>query len=534
MVINYSSSSNKIDKILSENESFDRAILKVAYTGENRNGSCITKKAFEKSIATIYNKPVVCNYNRETDEFGGHDCDVVVDKDGTPKLINLTQPVGIVPESASYWWEEIEDDSGVHEYLCTDVLLWKRQEAYEKIKSGKVTKESMEISVIDGNFVGDVYQINQFEFTAFCLLGVEPCFESAALHTFSYEDSYARMLEDFKATFGVTKKCVEGGTNLDRKKELLSSFNLTLEDISMNEEEFEQISYELLKNKLESFSEDNDDPENTDGSDSVGEGDSNSGSSKDEGKEKDDDENEEDDDDDDGSKKKSKDYTLTSQIMDALWDAIGEPTYTDECGTWRQYAFVDCDLELNEVYVVDRADDYKLYGFKFAIAGDVITIDWETKKRKKYVITDFDEGDVNEGFALKNFVNSIADDVHQAQKEMYEKKLEKLTTENEELSKFKKETLKCQREEGLNAIWEEFSELEANEDFCSLKENCDDMSVDAIRERCFAIAGKIAKATATFSKAKEVSKKQKIPKLKQDKDEPYGGLFIKYGLGQDE
>ena len=77
----------------------------------------------------------------------------------------------------------------MHEYLCTDVLLWKRQEAYKKIKEDGITDESMEISVKEGKMVDGVYVIERFEFTAFCLLGTaEPCYESASLEVFSCGD----------------------------------------------------------------------------------------------------------------------------------------------------------------------------------------------------------------------------------------------------------------------------------------------------------------------------------------------------------
>lgn len=47
----------------------------------------------------MYNKPVVANYIREDDAIGGHDA-AIVRKDGSPKMVNVTQPVGVVPESA--------------------------------------------------------------------------------------------------------------------------------------------------------------------------------------------------------------------------------------------------------------------------------------------------------------------------------------------------------------------------------------------------------------------------------------------------
>lgn len=141
--------SSSVERLREVNSSFDSGVLKVAYAGKNRNGSSISKEAFERSIHTIYNCPIVCNYNREEDMIGSHDMEAV-SKNGEMQLVNLTQPVGVIPESANYWWENCEDPAGTHEYLCIDALIWKRQEAYQKIKDNVVTDESMEIKVLDG------------------------------------------------------------------------------------------------------------------------------------------------------------------------------------------------------------------------------------------------------------------------------------------------------------------------------------------------------------------------------------------------
>ena len=184
MKITYSSS---VEKLCEVNSSFDAGVLKVAYVGKNRNGSSISKEEFERSIRTIYNCPIVCNYNRERDEIGSHDVEIVM-KDGSARIVNITQPVGVIPESAKYWWECFEDDSGVHEYLCIEALIWKRQEAYEKIKDNVITDESMEIRVKSGHMEDGIYVIESFEFLAFCLLeAAEPCYESASLAMFGMD-----------------------------------------------------------------------------------------------------------------------------------------------------------------------------------------------------------------------------------------------------------------------------------------------------------------------------------------------------------
>ena len=193
---------SEIMKIVSQNESFDACTIRVMYTGLNRNNSVIEKDAVERAIPSIYNVPIVCHYDVKTDTIGGHDCCVVTADDGSVKLVNLTDAVGVIPAGAEYRWETVEDDSGDHDYLVIDGLLWKRTPAYEKIKRDGITGQSMEITVTDGRTEDGHYEIADFTFTALCILGdgIEPCFESASLETFSLEPfkkTFSMMVEDF-------------------------------------------------------------------------------------------------------------------------------------------------------------------------------------------------------------------------------------------------------------------------------------------------------------------------------------------------
>jgi hypothetical protein len=64
----------------------------------------------------------------------------------------------------------------------------------------------MEINVKNGSMSDGVFVIDDFTFTAFCLLGedVAPCFESASLQMFerdSVSQQFADMMKEFKETF---------------------------------------------------------------------------------------------------------------------------------------------------------------------------------------------------------------------------------------------------------------------------------------------------------------------------------------------
>jgi hypothetical protein len=167
---------NSVSDIVARNKSFDACTIHVMYTGKNRNRTSISHEAVEKAIPTLYNCPIVCNYNVEEDTIGGHDVEFVKTKDGM-KMVNLTDAVGVIPEGAQYRWESYEDNSGVHDYLVVDGLLWKRSSAYDKLKRNEISGQSMEITINDGQSVDGYFEIYDFDFTAFCILGedIEPC-----------------------------------------------------------------------------------------------------------------------------------------------------------------------------------------------------------------------------------------------------------------------------------------------------------------------------------------------------------------------
>ena len=128
MWVNYPSA---ITEIAEMNSSFDSCMIRVMYTGKNRNKTSISKAAVERAIPTIYNVPIVCNYNVEEDSIGGHDVEIVKTDYGV-KMVNLTDAIGVIPAGAEYHWEQIQDGDTTHEYLCVGGLLWKRSSAYDK------------------------------------------------------------------------------------------------------------------------------------------------------------------------------------------------------------------------------------------------------------------------------------------------------------------------------------------------------------------------------------------------------------------
>lgn len=354
MYLNYSSS---LDKITEINSSFDTGILRIAYHGLNRNNSFISKENFEKNIKSMYNCPVVTNYDRnvidengDKGDFGSHDAHLEIESDDngniqSVEIVNDTYPIGVVYESAEYWWEEIEDESGIHEYLCTNVILWKRQDAYNKLKEGKIFNHSMEIDVFDGSFVdAGYYEIREFQFTAFCILSnsVEPCFEQSSIQLFNknnFKEEFTEMMKELKEVsmqFSKNQSSIleveniktleEGGKKLvDEKLELLKKYNLNLENITFN---IEDLTLEEIENKIkEEFSLSN-----------------------------------------------NQLMTEINKVLQTITEM--KKNYWGELVERRSYYLEDLK-DGNAIVVTNTWDTY--YGIPYSLNGDVVTLDFEAK-----------------------------------------------------------------------------------------------------------------------------------------------------------
>lgn len=501
------------------NSSFDKGILRICYTGENRNKTSISKEAIKSAIKTMYNCPVVCHYDRETDSFGGHDIEIAYDADGTPKLVNLTQPVGVIPESAKVWFQEHEDEDGdTREYLYSEVLLWKRQEAYSKIKRDGITGHSMEIKIKDGQKIEGIYHILDFEFEAFALIGKTPCFEGAALETFTtdfysannmlkealsardFKQQMFEMMQDLKETYmsantfnedGDIKNSMGGGEQtLDERMELVAKYGIDVDTLDFSIEDF---TIEELTEKFEAMKQA--EPE------TVVEPEVDN----------------------------ANNFELTNNLMEELVRQVSEETVTHEWGESRRYIYVDCDIEAREVFCLD-SEDWLLYGFNFAMNGDNVVVDYESKKRKKYAITDFDEGEQPSPFAgifteMEGKINELS-----VIEGKYNEATEEIASMSEELTtlrKFKADIDDANARAERNAVFARFDDLNGVEAFEALRENCKDIAVDDLEEKCFAIRGR----QGTVAKFDLDHTTPVIPVVRHDEEEyePYGGLFEKYG-----
>ena len=184
------------------NPSFHKAKTRIMAIESIANRCNFSKESVVNGLPTLKNVPIVTYFN-ESGNLGDHE--MSRDKDGKP--IFKTYGIGVVPESAEQWIEEVEENGETKQYLCSDVLLWKRQKReYEFIQKHKELSVSMEVQITSSCFdENKVLNIDAFYFTAVTVLGVgvNPAFDNASLTFSKQDDQIQEMMFDLKNFDGV-------------------------------------------------------------------------------------------------------------------------------------------------------------------------------------------------------------------------------------------------------------------------------------------------------------------------------------------
>lgn len=312
------------------------------------------------------------------------------------------------------------------------------------------------------------------------------------------------------------------------RMELLSEYGLTVEALDFNIDDF---TVDELRAKFEAMKQANDGdggvPANTDdgnggtptGTDGEPTGEPTGGT--------------------DGGEGEGNNFSLTGeQFLSLLIEALRQVKYTDPYwGETCKYLYVDFDTSVNEVYCYD-CEDWKLYGFTYSMNGDNVVIDFESKKRKKFSIVDFDEGsaDFNYKYAFETFGNVIvaskdaelatvkADS--EAKYAEATETIDSLKSEIDGLKIYQKSKMDEERKNAEDKLFEQFAELDGVQAFEDLRGNCAEMSLEDIESKCYEIKGRNT-TTTNFSVNKPKSTRIPVEK-NQYENEPYGGLFVQF------
>ena len=184
------------------NPSFHKAKTRIMAIESIANRCNFSKESVVNGLPTLKNVPIVTYFN-ENGNLGDHE--ISRDNDGKP--IFKTYGIGVIPESADQWIEEVEENGETKQYLCSDVLLWKRQKReYEFIQKHKELSVSMEVQITSSCFdENKVLNVDAFYFTAVTVLGVgvNPAFDNASLTFSKQDDQIQEMMFDLKNFDGV-------------------------------------------------------------------------------------------------------------------------------------------------------------------------------------------------------------------------------------------------------------------------------------------------------------------------------------------
>ena len=228
------------------------------------------------------------------------------------------------------------------------------------------------------------------------------------------------------------------------------------------------------------------------------------------------------------------------QFREVLIDALSGETVETEWGSMCRYMYWDYDSDVCQVYCYDT-EDWKLYGFPYSMNGDNVVIDFACKKRKKFSIVDFDEGDAD--FSYKQLFETVAqacaahkeselNSKFESEKAELEEKyntasetMKTLNSELMQLRQYQQQKLADERAAGEDAVFAMFTDLSGIEAFEALRADCSALSIEEIEEKCYAIRGRNTKKSFSASTQKGV----RTPAgAGHPADEPYGGLFIEY------
>lgn len=235
------------------NPEFARVKVYVCYAGKNRNGSSISEEVLEEMAKTIYGIPVVAEYDETNNCFKGHGGKLEISDDGID-FVQTTVPYGFVDPKTQIFYEEVTELDGMtkHNYLCCYAYLWyKRYPEVEDVlrnQDNRKIGQSMEISVDNYEFDedNDAWVIKGGHFSALCMLGVEPCFESASVTSnFSMNDienAYTEMLETFKKyTLETLAEPLEETEKFEEVEEAEIVEEIEVVEVECTEEEKEEI-----------------------------------------------------------------------------------------------------------------------------------------------------------------------------------------------------------------------------------------------------------------------------------------------------
>ena len=517
--------SYKIDEDF-KSDKFVKLRLKLCHDGLNPNKTYFKIEDLERKKDTLANSPMLAHIFKDENgkpTLGEHDMTIEQDafNEGDYRFIYLEKPVGLIPEKNNF---EIKEEDG-KKYVYVDGYIWKDYSNYclDILENYDEIKISMEVDILSYSYdkKNDYYEINDFIYKGVTFLNEK--FETgmknarAQIETFSKnEDSMSELktimqeLSLALTQYNSTTKGEEAKMNTERVEEILKEYKITKE--SLNFEITDDMSEEDFKAKLEKMSVDENDKSIEE---SIDEENTNDKANETETTSEED------------SEKPNNDYvsksdiapeklafTLASEKVEKLAKLVSDEFSRDESGSCVATAFY---------YIMDYDEKYAYYT---KYAWNINDGDSKSYVRLAYVESNNNisaNGQIEEVFQM--YLTSAERDELNNLRTNYSA----LSSEVSELKEYKANIEKKEREEAVGEVFSMFdSELDNIDEYVALKENNEDMSIEDIKTKCFALIG-----MKKFSANKPTSKDKKFIHFSlndntADSDGEYDDLFKKY------
>lgn len=456
---------------------YSLAKLYIMHDGRNYNGSSFSKEVIEACKHTAYNMPII-GYIEDGD-FSDHRYEIEKDENGEYQYVCKEQAVGVIPESADLYMEEVIGDDGIkRNYLVADnVIIWRKWNDVNKIFDSESQKwHSCELS---DNYVGNYdkekneFVFEKFEFFGFTVLGdkYSPAMKDSNIEIKQFAKVNTEVIEENLSKFMKHfAKEVEELTVKDNKN--FEEENQETEVVEENVDETE--SNEVVDNQEEQQDqvEDNSsEEENLDNETDILE---------DENNEENSEENQEEV--QEFSNKREFKFTLSHEdirckLYNKLWDV------EDADGDWY---FIH--KTTNDYFIYMNYDNDVVYKQNYIVEDDAVSFVGEREKLY-YVLVD---EETYNNMGSKTY-SQLEVELGQSTIELSDlkSKFEKLEKENSTLKEFELNIKKEKAKAEIDQVISKFTTLNEIE-YAELRDKAYNLNItkDELEEKLFALVGR--------------------------------------------
>ena len=212
---------------------------------ENRNNSEFLYEGFEESIKTMYNKPILAYYNSDLQDTESHNSRLNIDDEGIYSDYQYDggeRPVGVIPESANIYVEEIDDKNWI---VIDGCIIWTEynRQLYKLIKKQLKKKVSVEVEVLDYYEEDGIDKYRAWKFLGITILGRNP--EDGSIVEEGIEGAHLQ-LADVVDSPTFNKYMSKLSFAIDDKKSILAKYGIEMKRVN-NMETYNDLRCELRK-----------------------------------------------------------------------------------------------------------------------------------------------------------------------------------------------------------------------------------------------------------------------------------------------